>query len=348
MAPSRSRSVLLPLLAIAAVLPQAAWAFDCKDIAAQGVHFNFKELGGPHMVHWKEDDLDHEISYKYNFTIDLCNALKWHKGGSTATECHHGSRVCGIRELIFLDSEKNSTITPIDIAGTYKTQTGRDIDAKFELLRDSKSNSDAGREGVRAILNGGRFPFDDKKNGVDQRAIVEFVCDKERSGLEGDEKDNGETEDDPKDDDKDKEKDGDDKKEEKFRRREDASKGKCEESDNSLRFCGYQKEQAGKDKTVQTLRLEWRTKYACEDAPSDNSSSSWGFFGWFFVILFLAIAAYLIFGSWLNYNRYGARGWDLLPHGDTIRDMPYIAKDFARKVVGTVQGSGSRGGYAAV
>lgn len=340
--------MLLPLLAIAAVLPQAAWAFDCKDIAAQGVHFNFKELGGPHMVHWKEDDLDHEISYKYNFTIDLCNALKWHKGGSTATECHHGSRVCGIRELIFLDSEKNSTITPIDIAGTYKTQTGRDIDAKFELLRDSKSNSDAGREGVRAILNGGRFPFDDKKNGVDQRAIVEFVCDKERSGLEGDEKDNGETEDDPKDDDKDKEKDGDDKKEEKFRRREDASKGKCEESDNSLRFCGYQKEQAGKDKTVQTLRLEWRTKYACEDAPSDNSSSSWGFFGWFFVILFLAIAAYLIFGSWLNYNRYGARGWDLLPHGDTIRDMPYIAKDFARKVVGTVQGSGSRGGYAAV
>lgn len=64
--------------------------------------------------------------------------------------------------------------------------------------------------------------------------------------------------------------------------------------------------------------------------------------------LFLAIAAYLIFGSWLNYNRYGARGWDLLPHGDAIRDIPYIAKDFARKVAGTVQGGGSRGGYAAV
>lgn len=67
-----------------------------------------------------------------------------------------------------------------------------------------------------------------------------------------------------------------------------------------------------------------------------------------FSSLFLAIAAYLIFGSWLNYNRYGARGWDLLPHGDTIRDIPYIAKDFARKVAGTVQGGGSRGGYAAV
>ena len=64
--------------------------------------------------------------------------------------------------------------------------------------------------------------------------------------------------------------------------------------------------------------------------------------------LFLAIAAYLIFGSWLNYNRYGARGWDLLPHGDTIRDIPYIVKDIGRKVVNVVQSPGSRGGYSAV
>ena len=64
--------------------------------------------------------------------------------------------------------------------------------------------------------------------------------------------------------------------------------------------------------------------------------------------LFLGIASYLIFGSWLNYNRYGARGWDLLPHGDTIRDVPYLFKDWIRKVVSTVQGGGSRGGYSAV
>ncbi len=63
---------------------------------------------------------------------------------------------------------------------------------------------------------------------------------------------------------------------------------------------------------------------------------------------FLGIAAYLIFGSWLNYNRYGARGWDLLPHGDTIRDIPYLVKDLSRKVVDTVSGGGARGGYSAV
>ena len=64
--------------------------------------------------------------------------------------------------------------------------------------------------------------------------------------------------------------------------------------------------------------------------------------------LFLGIAAYLIFGSWLNYNRYGARGWDLLPHGDTIRDIPYLFQDWLRRVVNTLQGTGSRGGYSAV
>ena len=62
----------------------------------------------------------------------------------------------------------------------------------------------------------------------------------------------------------------------------------------------------------------------------------------------MATAAYLIFGSWLNYNRYGARGWDLLPHGDTIRDVPYLMKDWTRRVVNTIQGGGSRGGYSAV
>jgi hypothetical protein len=148
-------------------------------------------------------------------------------------------------------------------------QNSRSIDAKFELLRNSQSNSDLGREGIRAILHGGRFPFEDKKEGRNQRAIIEFVCDKEKTGLEGDEKDNGDMEDD-KDDDK-KEKDG-DKKEEKLRRREESSEGKCEESDSSLRFCGYRTEEDGKDK-VQTLRLEWRTKYACEDAPAATGAS---------------------------------------------------------------------------
>lgn len=150
------------------------------------------------------------------------------------------------------------------------------LDPTFELLRDSKSNSDASREGLRVELHGGRFPFDDKKSGVDQRAIIEFVCDAEREGDEGAEKDDKEKEDD--------EKDGDDKKEEKLRRREPESKGKCEDSDASLRFCGYDLEDVGKDKKARTLRLEWRTKYACENAPAPDGGSHWGFFTWFIIM----------------------------------------------------------------
>jgi len=40
--------------------------------------------------------------------------------------------------------------------------------------------------------------------------------------------------------------------------------------------------------------------------------------------------------------------WDLLPHGDTLRDIPYLVKDFARKVLHTVNGGGRRAGYSAV
>jgi hypothetical protein len=56
------------------------------------VHFNLGELGGPHVVHWKNEDLELEMLHKYNFTVDICNKLKWHKGGSLATECHQGAR----------------------------------------------------------------------------------------------------------------------------------------------------------------------------------------------------------------------------------------------------------------
>lgn len=64
--------------------------------------------------------------------------------------------------------------------------------------------------------------------------------------------------------------------------------------------------------------------------------------------VFLLAAAYIIFGSWLNYNRYGARGWDLVPHGDTIRDLPYMVKDWVGGVKNSVSLGGDRGGYSAV
>lgn len=168
---------------------------------------------------------------------------------------------------------------PIDIAGTYPSLHNGKLDEHFTLLRKSDSHSDQGREGFRAELNGGRYPYDDKKNGDDQRAVIEFVCDREREGTEkGEVDDGGDREDDDAEDDG-------DKKEEKLRGRDDekTSTGKCEDSDASLRFCGYEYEKNDNDKKVKTLRMEWRTKYACEDAPQDVSSG-WGFFTWFIIM----------------------------------------------------------------
>jgi len=215
----------------------------------------------------------------------------------------------------------------VAIAGDYTLKTGRHLEVIPTRLKNSRSHSDADREGLSLELTGG------KDNGKNQKAIIELLCAPEktgwepepephtRSGIRKRDDSNGNKEDD------DKENDDDD------------------DANRAIKFISY-KDESTKNENWDVLRLQWLTKYACEDAvskPSDGSAS-WGFFTWFIVLLFLGISAYLIFGSWLNYNRYGAKGWDLVPHGDLIRDSPYILKDLVRRV----QGTGSRGGYSAV
>jgi len=99
----------------------------------------------------------------------------------------------------------------------------------------------------------------------DQRAIIEFQCDEDRSGNE-------ETE-------------------EKKRRRdgeEDKSKGDNEKkSTSSLMFVSY----GELDDKTDVLRLNWRTKYACEDhadrdedGEGGSQKAGWGFFTWFILM----------------------------------------------------------------
>lgn len=122
------------------------------------------------------------------------------------------------------------------------------------------------------------------------------------------------------------------------------------------------------------LRLDWRTQYACPtsqgDTPPEDTTPTpqkrhWGFLTWLIIMyltfplncfsnelmesVFLIIAAYVIYSAFLNYSRYGAgSGWDLLPHSDTLRDLPYLVRDFTNHVISTLKGSSSRGGYSAV
>jgi hypothetical protein len=105
-----------------------------------------------------------------------------------------------------------------------------------------------------------------------QKAIVEFVCDPEVEGIENlyDPEDKYETkvlsgrEDEPKD--------------------EKKSNGTCM---YDLSFVRYDQSDE-----IDTLRLSWRTKYACENAKDlpdtdggdKKSSAHWGFFTWFILM----------------------------------------------------------------
>ena len=305
--------------------------------------------------------------------------------------------MCAIRHNVDprKDSKEADEITHvIPIAGNLLDHGGKAFEWGAERLRTSELPSDAEKEGVRLTLRGGRY------EAREQRAVVELLCDKSRTGLEGewDSSDKyvpggpDDTPDDTPDDSPDNAMrlmrsvvgiNG-----EKVPRADDKGYGEkqLKKDNTALLWEGYGHPA---DSTVDTLRLTWHTKHACEDgsAPS-GSDNHWGFFTWMIILyvlspfffffypsfecvstsslflmeffmpaltdnpilssIFLGTAAYLIFGSWLNYYRYGARGWDLLPHGDTIRDLPYLIKDWARRFLNTVQGSGSRGGYSAV
>lgn len=367
------------LLAVLLTPLHVSAGIRCDLIRVDDVNFDLSKLGGPHSVvtsQW------HPPTYtNTSYTLDICKPLKRKGNVEKGDECPNGTQVCAIQRRVKPNDDHTDILEVIPIAGELKDHGGGSLDAKFERLKSSDSNTDSGKEGLRIILNGGKYPLNEKTKRM-QKAVIEFICDKEKTGLEGetvpedlyeatkrklraredakegDDKKEGDKKDDEKKDDG---KEGDGKEGDGDGNTDDGTERQITKPDSALLWNSYGK--ADKD-DVDVLRLTWHTKYACEDAyknpdndgdkggdadkPKEDVSSGWGFFTWFILIAFLAIAAYLIFGSWLNYNRYGARGWDLLPHGDTIRDIPYILKDLARSLLNTVQGSGTRGGYSAL
>ncbi|KAG6161675.1 hypothetical protein E4U22_007316 [Claviceps purpurea] len=346
-------AVLLP--AMLAPLPSLA-LLHCENILIDGYKFNLEKLKGPHsVVTSKYDSMTHTY-HNTTYTLDVCGPLKKSGKSKSKEECPNGTRVCAIQRLIQGETDIVETVTAI--AGALENAGGSQFEYEATRLNGSDSNSDAHKEGLRLVLKGGKYPLDAPlKERREQKAIVEFLCD-EKEGTEGEWTDSEDQYSES----------------EMLRRRDDRGDDKRDDGDNDggnqdKSFPEHQlkKENAaliwesyGPEKDADVLRLTWHTKHACEkregnDGDGDDKkgdggdeSTHWGFFTWFVVIVFLGIASYLIFGSWLNYNRHGARGWDLVPHGDMIRDIPYLFREWIRRVLNTVQGTGSRGGYSAV
>ena len=201
---------------------------------------------------------------------------------------------------------------------------------------------DPDQEGLLIKMSGGEYTTE-VEPGVEKKvavgAAIDFQCDPDKNGLEG---------------------------------LDTETEGvyiEGNQTTQSLQFKSF----GTVDDGSYLLKLDWKTRYACDNYLKDrkegqSGSSGWSFITWIIILYavlffvcsafwrtnesdsraFLLIAAYLIFGSWLNYNRYGARGWDLLPHGDTIRDIPYLFQGWLKRIINSLQGTGTRGGYSAV
>ncbi|QUC21876.1 uncharacterized protein UV8b_06117 [Ustilaginoidea virens] len=349
MHPPSASAVLLPLLV--APLPGLAM-LHCENVLVDGYKFNLEKLKGPHSVVTSKYDSATHTYHNTTYTLDICGTLKKSGKAKPTEECPNGSRVCAISRFIQDDVDRVETVTAI--AGALENVGGSPFKYEATRLNGSDSNSDAQKNGLRLVLKGGKHPLDGPvKERREQKAIVELLCG-DNEGTEG-------------------EWDGSEDKYSKRGRRDDGKhEGGSDDDGKDKSFPEHQLkkkdaaliwESYGPEKDGDVLRLTWRTKYACEkkrdgedggDGGGDggghggDASAHWGFFTWLVIVVFLGTAAYLIFGSWLNYTRYGARGWDLVPHGDTIRDIPYLLRDWTRRVLNTVQGTGSRGGYSAV
>lgn len=144
-----------------------------------------------------------------------------------------------------------------------------------EVTRLKKQDPDA--DGLLVKLTGGEYSENPKSKPKDTAAVIEFRCDPDRSGLEGLE-DVAETE---VDDEK--------------RRRRAEDEDKADEDENGNEEEDDDDENAGRSLKFRSfklvddtyiLRLDWRTKYACENYVRDNPKSGghWGFFTWIIIM----------------------------------------------------------------
>lgn len=159
-----------------------------------------------------------------------------------------------------MEEKDPSVEMTVPIAGEF-IHEGRAMDPKWTLLGEgSSSNSDQDKEGIRLEMNGGLY------GKTEQKAVVEFLCDAKKEDRR---RDKGSSDDD--------DGEGEDKEPDRSGEEQDDGQG------GKLRFISWKDEAE-----MKVLRLDWITKFACEDAleKGDKSSSSghWGFFTWLIIM----------------------------------------------------------------
>lgn len=171
---------------------------------------------------------------------------------------HVSSEVCAIERLDNTLENVTTIIDTVPIAGEFSHSIGGALDPKWTRLKSSASHADKEKEGIRLEMHGGK-----DSDGQKQKAIVEFVCDNSASDDRRRDLLVTEEESDP--------------------RNGEVGDKEGEEVDDEhggkLKFISWDVEEGTK-----VLRLEWTTKYGCENVKDDKTRSNDGHWGKFLEI----------------------------------------------------------------
>lgn len=261
------------------------------------MNFDLSPLAGVHEISHAEEFEGYTVNTTY--VLNICNTLKGaaRRGGLNCGTTRNSTPfallficficrdsptyisfllVCGFENIHFLDEDEIDQNRTFPIAGMDHLGSGNK-DAEITRLK----KLDPSTEGVRVKLSGGRI-IEEAKPAKPASAVIDFQCDPDRTGLEGlkndDELDQEKKrrlrrDDDEEEDDDDDKEDGDD-------------EDKPKDNDRSLQFKYFG---LADDKKSYVLKLDWRTKHACEngkrdDTPVSNGGSHWGFFTWLIIM----------------------------------------------------------------
>ena len=177
--------------------------------------------------------------------------------------------VCAI-ERIINTVDNTSTISQVKpIAGEYVLSSGGHLDLHWMRLKTSSSPTDREKDGLRLEMYGGQYPFGNRKDGIAQKAVVDFICDSKAQERRrrvvddsGTEILSGEPEEDE---------------------GGDMGEGVDDGAGGKLKYLSY----GAVDDDMYMLSLEWTTQYACEDSSHKGANSGnghWGFFTWFIIM----------------------------------------------------------------
>lgn len=248
----------------------SAAGLQCDSIVVENHKYDLSPLRGPHSV--VTTIAEAHAVYNTTYTLDLCAPLKRAGDNIPATEqCPAGTRVCAVQRASHEGdgADKKPTVREaVPLAGDLVQYGG----APFEYHTTGLNAADREKnkeDGFQLELPGGVFPVDaPSKEQLPKKTVITFLCDMSKTGLEAEWK--------PEVDYVNvtallEARDGEEKGSEKQLLNEGAA----------LIFDKYSNE--GTQPTG-TLRLTWKTKYACQSVARGDGTRSWGPFTWFIIL----------------------------------------------------------------